>query len=243
MKKLLSVFVFTFLTVTCLHLAFVNTAEADAVIVIIDDFQAGDYLLGRTGTPPYTVSSTQFDGSGTHILGGQRDVTFQKLTGSELQPYVNVLSTVTYAGYTGISTFNSSFNCNALWTMTYGLAGDLNADLIVGGLADHISVTIEGDQDNSVPVRPIPMTITVVSGTGTATITKNMVEDGTHAFYFTEFAGVDFADVDRITFEIEQDSQLNDAVDFAIFQFYAGAGSVPVEETSWGRVKALYGQD
>ncbi len=162
------------------------------------------------------MSDTQFDGTGTHIIGGQRDVTFQKITGSSTQPYANVLSTVTYLGYTGISTYNSFFNCNAVWTTTCGLAGDLNADLTAGGTADRISLVIDGDQDDSVPVRPIPLTITVISGTGTAAVTKDLVNYGIHSFLYTEFACVDFADVDRLVFEIEQDSQINDAIDFAL---------------------------
>ena len=241
MNKLLSVLAFVFLFAICLHITLVDSAQADGVVVMIDDFQAGDYTLGREGTTiPYTVSSTQYDGSGIHIIGGQRDVTFQKLSGSSTQPYANVISTASYLGYDGFSTFNSSFSCNAVWTMTYGLGGDLDLDLSVGGLAERISLIVDGDHDDSVPVRPLPFTITVVSGTGTASVTKNIVTDGLQSYNFTEFAGVDFTDVDRIIFEFVQNSATNDAVDFALFQLYAGAETVPVEETSWGKLKSLY---
>ena len=106
--------------------------------------------------------------------------------------------------------------------------------------ADQISLIIDGDQNDSDPVRPLPFTITVVSGSGTASVTKNLVADGIHSFAFSEFAGVDFTDVDRITIEFVQDSSVNDAVDFAIFQIYAGASPIGVENSSWGQIKELY---
>jgi len=203
--------------------------------VIIDDFQFGAYTLGREGTPmPYTVSDTQIDAGGTHILGSQRDVTLEKISGSSTQPYV--------ALFLGIgATYNSSFNCRAFWTHEYGLGGDLNSDFTDNGGTSLIVDLIGGDMGLSNPVRPTPMTFTVVSGTGTASHTIQLIDNKIYFIPFTNFPGVDFTDVDRVSFMVEQDPAFNDAIDFAIDFFGTDADlSVPTQQSSWGSVKAIF---
>jgi len=219
----------------CFVLILVSTA---AQAVTIDDFQAGEYMLGREGTtPPYTVSGTQYDPTGLHILGGRRDVVLDKQSGSTTQPYCNVMA-MDYNGVFGWSTYNSSFGCNAVWTTTYGGGGDLNADLTVGGATAIFVDVISGDMYSG--PRPIPLTVTVYSGTGSASVTRQLVYEETYEFPFSAFTGVDFTDVDRIVFEIVQDSNVNDAVDFALGRYYTNEGTVGVEESSWGAIKNLY---
>ncbi len=209
-----------------------------AFALMIDDYAAGAYELGREGyTPPYTVSDTQYDATGEHILGGQRDVTFYKISGSGTQPNCNCIPDTEYMGDLGFVTYNSAFGCNAVWTTTYGLAGDLNANL-TGGDAFEISL-ISGDMDDSDPQRPVPMTLRVFSSAGDGSTTRDLVAEGIYTFPFADFPGVDFADVDRIEVEIVQDSDLNDAVDFAL-GFFQTNEAVAVEEMNWGDVKKGY---
>ncbi len=205
----------------------------------IDDFQAGDYGLGREGiAPPNVVSGTQYDPSGLHILGGQRDVTLNKLTGSTLQPYVNCVSNYEYLGDLGFSSYNSAFGCNAIWTMVYGLAGPLNANLAGSATAILVDL-IDGDMYSG--PRPIPLEITVVSGAGTASVTRQLIDPGTYEYPFSEFAGVDFSDVDRVEVEVVQDSAINDAVDFALGGIYVNClGPSGTDQQTWSAVKGLY---
>lgn len=222
------------LALGCILILAATAAEA----VIIDDFQTGEYTLGREGTtPPYTASGTQYDPTGLHILGGRRDVTLDKQSGSTTQPYCNVMA-IEYNGVLGWSTYNSSFGCNAVWTTVYGGDGDMNADLTIGGATAIMVDVISGDM-NSGP-RPVPLTITVFSSTGTASVTRQLVLEDTYEFPFNAFTGVDFADVDRIEIEILQDSNVNDAVDFALGQYYTNESVVGVDESSWGAIKDLY---
>jgi hypothetical protein len=214
-----------------------GTAVAETVI---DDFQVGEYGLGREGiTPPCITSATLLDPSGLHIIGGQRDVSLEKFTGSTTQPYVNAMPTVEYAGFLGISTYNSAFGCNAVWTMTYGLAGDLNADLTTGNADAFLVELVSGDMYSG--PRPVPLEITVVSGAGTASVTQHMIIEGTYIYLFDEFTGVDFTDVDMLIFEVVQDSAINDAVDFALGEFRASISDpTGTDEATWSAIKALY---
>ena len=161
-------------------------------------------------------------------------MTLEKRTGSGTSPYVMCSTT----DYDGISCYNSTYGDNATWTMTYGLAGDLNVDLTADG-ADAILVEVFGGDLEAGP-RPTPLTITVVSGAGTASVTKNLVANTTYDFFFSEFAGVDFTDVDRLVFEVVQDEEVNPAIDFCFTRFVTHQASVPAESSSWGRIKALY---
>lgn len=223
------------LSVFLLVVGALTLVSAAAQAVIIDDFQFGTYTLGREGFPmPYTVSDTQIDASGTHILGGQRDVTLEKISGGGTQPYTAMI-----LGFG--ATYNSAFNCTAFWTIEYGLGGDLNADLTDNGGTALIIDVIGGDMGLSNPVRPTPLTLTVVSGSGTASHTIQLIDNQIYFIPFVNFPGVDFTDVDQVSFMVEQNPAFNDAIDFAIDFFGTDADlSVPVQESSWGSVKSLF---
>lgn len=204
-----------------------------AQAVFIDDFTTGTYVLGREGTPmPYIVSATNTDGTGTHILGGERVVTLEKITGSSTQPYIAMV-----AGFG--ATYNSAFGCTGFWTNEYGLNADLNADLTAGG-GSAIMVDVTGGDLSSGP-RPTPFTVTVTSGGVTASSTIQLVSNAKYFLPFTDFVGIDFTDVDYISFVVEQNPAFNDAIDFAIDFFGTDAdAAVANEESSFGSVKSLF---
>lgn len=210
-----------------------------ASAAIIDDFQAGEYELGREGdAPPVTVGETQYDPTFEHILGGRRDVTLEKLTGSGTQPYVNV--NPSGGEGSGVATYNSDFGCNAVWTMAYGLGGPMDADL-TGADSDAVLVELIGGDLYSGP-RPVPLTVAVSGGGATAEVTVELIEEGVYILPFADYPGVDFSHVDLIEVRIVQDSSINDAVDFALG--YIATGSIEAVDTtrpnSWGAVKALF---
>jgi hypothetical protein len=219
------------LTLLLIALALPGAASA----VIIDDFTVGPYQLGREGYAlPYTVTDTQLDASGVHILGGAREVTLEKITGSATQPYTALITTFG-------ATYNSSFNCTAFWTHTYGADTDLNVDLTAGGATALVIDVIAGDMAASVPPRPTPFTVTLASGTGTASTTIQLLDNQIYFLPFTDFAGVDLTDVDRISFTVEQNPAFNDAIDFGIDFFSTDIHlGVATEESSWSDVKALF---
>jgi len=208
---------------------------------VIDDFQAGEYNLGREGTPmPYTVTYTE-NSTFDHIIGGQRDVSFYKTSGSTTQPYLNQNPTG-WGGITGISSYNSAFSCSGQWTQTYGATQDLNADLSQDNGTALLLEIVGGDMGGPNP-RPVPFTFTLTSGSGTATAstTIEVIENQIYTIPFTLFAGVDMTDVDQITFMMEQDSAINDAIDFGVGFFGTDSSqTVATEESSFGSLKALY---
>ena len=189
---------------------------------IIDDFQEGPFALGREGfSMPYTVSHKAM-GSTSHIIGGQRDTTFEKQAGSTTNPHVGSVNG------TG-AWYGSGFGCRAVWRLEYGLDNDLNADLKADG-ADVICVDL-GTGDMWSGPRPVPLTITVLSGKGTAfeasdNVTKSLVNVGTYAYSFADFSGVDFTDVDYLRFEFRCTTATQDAVDFTVSSF-STAGPEP----------------
>ncbi len=217
------------LLVTALLLLVPAAAQA----VFIDDFTTGSYVLGREGTPmPYTVSATNTDPSGVHILGGERVVTLEKITGSSTQPYIAMA-----LGFG--ATYNSAFGCTGIWTNEYGKNADLNADLTIDG-STALLVDVTGGDLSSGP-RPTPLTVTVVSGAGSASVTIQLISNQKYFILFSDFAGVDFTDVDYISFAVEQDPAINDAIDFAIDFFGTDSdAAVATEVTSFGSIKSLF---
>jgi len=209
--------------------------SGDAAGLVIDDFTVGAFLLGREGgIPPQTVAATQVDSTGSAILGGRRDVKLQKLSGSGTQPYVHGV-----AGVPGLVSYNSNFGCNAIWTVAYGAGRELGFDLTAeGGSAFEVELH-SGDMWSG--PRPTPLTIRVWSGSGSATVTQDLIAVGTYTYPFADFAGVDFSDVDRIEFEVVQQSESNDAIDFAFSCFRTnGDAPTPVDAESWGALKARF---
>lgn len=93
-------------------------------------------------------------------------------------------------------------------------SGAFAIDLVSGDL----------DQAGTSNDRPVPITVSVTSGLGTASeftasVSDLLVELGTYQFDFANFAGVAFGDVDRIQLTIDQSDPSLAAVDFS----FAGA--------------------
>ena len=91
--------------------------------------------------------------------------------------------------------------------------------------------------------RPVPCTITVTSGAGTgseatASMTLDLVNEDVYTYPFSAFTGVDFTDVDYITYNFDA-SQVQ-AVDFAIGPLTTDVKEVGVEESTWGTIKSMY---
>ena len=146
------------------------------------------------------------------------------------------------AGTVGVLTFNHNAGASAILDLDYGAVTDLDADLTFGA-ATALEFDMSGDMGASVPTRPVPCTITVTSGRGTpgettTSAAQDLIFDGLYSYPFASFAGVDFTDVDRI--QIRFDASLVNAVDFAVFAIHTNEVPVPVEDTTWGRLKALY---
>ena len=218
---------------------------AAAQNVVIDDFTLGSVQLGRTNTgwtpvPPGTSGSTSESGlDPNHTIGGQRDVTLNKLTGSDISPNNNMPLNG------GLISYNSTFGDTSTWTLSYGLGGDLNADLTAGGNNDRVRLDMAGQIATSPGVAPgTPMTLTIFSGSSSFSISENLVGSSdqspvSYEYLFTDFPGIDFTDVDRIVLEFVQDSG-NAAVDYAITGITATAGLVPTEQASMGQLKSIF---
>jgi len=208
---------------------------AAAAGTVIDDFTVGEYSLGQDATVlPFDDAITLNDPTGNHIVGGQRDVELHVTSSDWLgQPNVNC-----HADY-GLCSYNSFFGTDALWVMRYGGAG-MDVDLTPGS-ADAILFAIDGDMDDSIPPRTLPLTVTVTGSGTTASVTQTDGSDGLHVFPFADFAGVDFAHVSEIVISIVADQTQNDAMDFALYEILAeNQSGVANEDVTWGELKTLY---
>lgn len=68
------------------------------------------------------------------------------------------------------------------------------------------------DGDLTFGPRPVPLTITVRSGSTTRSAVTTLLDNRTYYIPFTSFAGINFADVDAVTFAF--DATHVQAVDF-----------------------------
>jgi len=142
-------------------------------------------------------------------------------------------------GYGYLCLNHSSFGSTKLF-IDYGVTTDMNTDLTLG-LATAIRVDATGDMYAG--PRPVPLRITVTSGRGTAgetsaTVSQNLVLDGTYTYPFASFTGVDFTDVDAVSLEL--DASAVQAVDLCIYNFQTNGTPVGVESISFGHLKTLY---
>jgi len=106
--------------------------------------------------------------------------------------------------------------------LVYGAQSNLNANL---SSAKAFELEIQGDMNNSLPHRPVPLTVTVVSGSVTRSATTTLLNDGMVYIPFTSFPQVNFADVDRVTFDFNG-SQVN-AVDYMLIGGLRAAACIP----------------
>jgi hypothetical protein len=132
---------------------------------------------------------------------------------------------------------------NSIVTLTYGMSSNLNSNFTALGSTELQINLIEGELSAT---RPVPCTITVTSGRGTANehtanVTKTLaIASGIVAFPFSEFTSVDFTDVDGITYKFDASQYAARAVDFAIGPLMTDEHPVGTEPTTWGAIKSLF---
>jgi hypothetical protein len=163
------------------------------------------------------------------VIGGQREAHLVRVAGNaDASPW---------GGY---MCFNHGPGGKATLDLDYGKTLDMNANLTVG-LATALRVDVTGDMYAG--PRPVPFTIKITSGRGTAgqvtaSATQNLVLDGTYTYPFASFAGVDFTDVDAISLRL--DASAYAAVDLCIYNLQTNGTTVAVQPATFANVKALY---
>ena len=140
-------------------------------------------------------------------LGGQRD--------SELLIPTAALSNFVIAsssrvGVTPAIAYSTAFGPSGAFTLEYGGQADLNANL---SAMRAFELEIEGDMSGGTP-RPVPLTITAISGSGAASTTVSLLANGLYTIPFTAFPGVNFADVDFLQFRFNANNV--DSIDYVL---------------------------
>jgi len=138
-------------------------------------------------------------------------------------------------------TFNHNAGASAILELRYGGGTGLNADLTVDGGTALIVEVVGGDMYAG--PRPVPCTVTVTSGAGTgseitASQSLDLIDDMIYTYPFSGFTGVDFSDVDYITYYF--DASAVSAVDFAVGPLSTDVDEVGVEDSTWGAIKGMY---
>lgn len=136
------------------------------------------------------------------VLGRRRDTT---LTAWDISA-PSFLSSSEFNGQHLLS-YASGPGYSGEFVLEYGLAADLNANLVSDGSVA-FEFEVNGDMDDSAIPRPVQLTITVESQSGTPfavtkTKTITVINDGVYQVPFASFAGVNFSDVDYIKFEFD----------------------------------------
>ncbi len=159
---------------------------------------------------------------------------------------------ITRTAGTASSTIYSAFNLleiahatasNSIITLTYGMSSSMNSNFTTMGETELQINILDGELSAT---RPVPCTITVISGRGTAnehtaSVTKTLaIASGVVAFPFSEFTLIDFTDVDGITYKFDASAYAARAVDFSIGPLTTDEHEVGVEPTTWGAVKSLF---
>lgn len=111
--------------------------------------------------------------------------------------------------------YATSTGTSGRMVLEYGAAAQMNANLIADGSVA-FELEINGDMDNSNPQRPVELTVTLESGGGSVIkdTTITIVADGVYQIPFSSFPGVNFADVDYISFDF--DASAVSAVDYML---------------------------
>lgn len=228
---------------TLRHL-FLKSALAAALVlpaladISIDDLAGGDdyalgfdvsyYGLNPADYPNYIPvpvgQSRSLLSLAPGALGGLRLTTFTKLQGSPASPMMD-------HSY-DMATYSSAFNNRSVWSLSYGSEADLNFNCTACG-ADRLRVDAWGQLDtnaNGSGVDGTPLTVTVMSGGITRSVAIEMhcnpaylssggtVDDMSFEFLFSQFPGIDFSSLDRISFSFTQDAE-NQAVDYGVAGF------------------------
>jgi hypothetical protein len=183
---------------------FIDTFEADLPLQTLPGAassapQLWAGTLGGVARAVDVAAQTSLAG----VFGGRRETSVEAsdmannviLTsgGSNGQSYLN------YAAGPGLS---------GRMILEYGASAQMNANLIADGSVA-LEFEIEGDMDNSNPVRPVALTVTIESGGGSVikSTSVQIIADGLYQIPFSSFPGVNFADVDYIGFEFNSSTQ------------------------------------
>lgn len=138
--------------------------------------------------------------SGT--IGGQRTTTIQPSAISNF-----LTGTMTTQGPDALFGYATGSGTSGSVTLEYGDAADLNANL---GAMRAFELELSGDLTSG--PRPVPLTVTVASSTGSAATTVTLLDNRVYYIPFTLFPGVNFANVDYVQFHF--DATAVSAVDF-----------------------------
>ncbi|MDI1476501.1 hypothetical protein [Polyangium sp. y55x31] len=149
--------------------------------------------LGGSSQPDDVASQSGLAG----VLGGARDTTLMASTMSNSV----TLSSTTNGGRYALG-YAAGTGSSGHLLLEYGAAADLNANLSGDGSVA-FELEIVGDMDNSIPTRPVQLTVTVASGAVQAFSTITVVNDGVYQIPFSNFPGVNFADVDYVSFDFD----------------------------------------
>jgi len=187
--------------------------------------------------PPGEIVSHLVDDSAyqtglSGVVGGERYATITYVTGT---------ANSGIWGEGNSMSFNHNAGASAVLTLEYGMNIDLGADFETIG-ATKFLVTVNSGDMYSGP-RPVPCTITVISGRGTAqeataSSTLDLVDEATYNYPFSGFGSVDFSDIDYIKYTF--DASAVTSVDFSIGPLSTDGGSVDSEQSTWGAIKDLY---
>jgi hypothetical protein len=183
----------------------------------------------------HPVSDSAYQSGLAGVLGGARDATIWFVAGTANSGIY---------GPGNVLTFNHNAGASAILEISYGGGGGgggMSADLTENGGSALLVDVVSGDMYSG--PRPVPCTITVTSGAGTgseatASQTLDLVDETAYSYPFTGFAGVDFTDIDYITYRF--DASAVSAVDFAIGPLITDVEEVAVESRTWGAIKGLY---
>jgi hypothetical protein len=183
----------------------------------------------------HPVSDSAYQTGLTGVLGGAREATIWFVAGTA--------NSGIYGAGNSMS-FNHNSMASAILELSYGGGGGgggMSADLTAnGGTALRVEV-LSGDMYAG--PRPVPCTITVTSGAGTgseatASQTLDLVDATAYSYPFTGFAGVDFTDVDHITYRF--DASAVSSVDFSIGPLTTDVDEVATDSRTWGAIKGMY---
>ncbi|WP_437590256.1 hypothetical protein [Sorangium sp. So ce1000] len=179
---------------------------------------AGQFPILWAGTLNGTVkpSDTASQSSLFGAIGGQRET---RVVASSLSNFIT--ATMSEANGTPELSYATGTTTSGTLRLTYGAQAPLNADL---SPAVAFELELDGDLDSS-PPRPVPLTVTVVSGLTSRSATVTLVNDGMVYVPFSRFPQIDFRDVDRVTLLFNA-SQV-EAVDFSLIGGVRAAACVP----------------
>lgn len=150
-----------------------------------------------SGSQQWTDSASQSGLSG--VVRGARDTTVIASTLSNLVTLSSSQSGNAYA-----LSYATGVGSSGVMMLEYGANADLNEDLVADGSVA-FELEVDGDMDDSSPVRPVTLTVTAASngGAAAAVATLTLVADGVYQIPFSSFAGVDFSDIDYLSFEFD----------------------------------------